>query len=150
MKSVARSKGTGRTAALALALACGPAAATSNGQQAAPAAPTATRAPDPCADAQTQLALTECADRQYREADAALNSAYRPLLAALDDPHRERLKAAQRAWIAFRDAECRLAASVALGGSMEPQLELACRKDMTEARVKELASIRESLAESMP
>ena len=113
-------------------------------------APTATRAPDPCADAQTQLALTECADRQYREADAALNSAYRPLLAALDDPHRERLTAAQRAWIAFRDAECRLAASVALGGSMEPQLELACRKDMTEARVKELASIRESLAESMP
>ena len=133
MKSVTRSKGTGWTIALALALACGPAAATSHGQQAAPAAPTATRAPDPCADAQTQ-----CADRQYREADAALNSAYRPLLAAL----------AMR--IAFRDAECRLAASVALGGSMERQLELACRKDMTEARVKELASVRESLAESMP
>jgi uncharacterized protein YecT (DUF1311 family) len=145
MKSVTRSK-AGWTAALALALACGP--ATASGQQSA--APTATRAPDPCADAQTQLALTECADRQYREADAALNAAYRPLLAALDEPHRERLTAAQRAWITFRDAECRLAASVALGGSMERQLELACRKDMTQGRVKELASIRESLAESMP
>jgi uncharacterized protein YecT (DUF1311 family) len=148
MTSVTRSKRTGRIAALALALACGPAAA-SSGQQAAPAPPTASRAPDPCADAQTQLALTECADRRYREADAALDGAYGRLLTALDDPHRERLKAAQRAWLAFRDAECRLAASVALGGSMEPQLELACRKDMTEARVKELASIRESLSESM-
>ena len=106
------------------------------------------RAPDPCADAQTQLALTECADRQYREADAALNSAYRPLLAALDDPHRERRRRTARlARVSGRRVPAgRVGRARRIDGAAA---RAECRKDMTQARVKELASIRESLAESM-
>ena len=104
---------------------------------------------DPCKTRANQLELTQCADRELAKSDAALNQTYRKLLADLDDDHRPILQKAQRAWIAFRDAECDLDASVALGGSMHGMLVSDCRAAMTGARVKELTAARTSLAEFM-
>ena len=71
---------------------------------------------DPCKTRANQLELTQCADRQFSASDKVLNETYRKLLADLDDEHRVLLQKAQRAWVGFRDADCDLDASVAIGG----------------------------------
>jgi uncharacterized protein YecT (DUF1311 family) len=57
--------------------------------------------------AKTQADLTECASEDYKRADNELNRIYQHLLAkAAGDPVAvEKIKAAQRAWVAFRDAQ---------------------------------------------
>ena len=102
---------------------------------------------DPCKTRANQLELTQCADRELAKSDAALNQTYRKLVADLDDEHRPILQKAQRAWIVFRDAECALQASVALGGSMSGMLASECRAGMSDVRVKELKTLRTSLAD---
>ena len=81
---------------------------------------------DPCSNAANQRELTECVAQEYMKADEKLNAVYKPLLTSLDREHQVKLKAAQRAWITFRDAECDLHASEALHGSMEKQLRFTC------------------------
>jgi uncharacterized protein YecT (DUF1311 family) len=46
--------------------------------------------------------------------------------------------ASQRAWIAYRDAECIWQGFEAHGGSMEPMLVNACLAEKTTQRIKEL------------
>ncbi len=48
------------------------------------------------------------------------------------------LLAAQRAWLAFRDAHCRLDGYAARGGSLEPLLISTCKTELTETRTQEL------------
>lgn len=57
--------------------------------------------------AHTQADLTECASTDYKTADDELNSTYQQLLrkAAGDRVAIQKIKAAERAWGAFRDAE---------------------------------------------
>jgi len=52
------------------------------------------------------LAVPAAARDDAAHADAELNAAYQALLAQLGDGDRQRLRDAQRAWIAFRDREC--------------------------------------------
>lgn len=102
---------------------------------------------DPCKTRANQLELTQCADRQLSASDKVLNQTYRKLLADLDDEHRALLQKAQRAWVGFRDADCDLDASTALGGSMYGMLVSDCRTAMTNTRVKDLKALRISLAD---
>ena len=104
---------------------------------------------DPCTTRANQLELTQCADRELAKSDALLNQTYRKLVADLDDEHRPLLQKAQRAWVGFRDADCDLDASVALGGSMHGMLVADCRAAMTGERVKALKALRTSLADFM-
>lgn len=57
--------------------------------------------------AQTQSAMNQDACAQYKQADQALNAAYNKILKdyAKDPQFLAKLKQAQRAWIAFRDAQ---------------------------------------------
>ena len=57
--------------------------------------------------ANTQLELTQCAGDDAKRADAELNSVYQQLLSkAKGNEHAiEKIRAAQRAWISFRDAQ---------------------------------------------
>ena len=59
-----------------------------------------------CVDkAATQRAIHECASNEARRVDAALNKVYKELLARADDRrHAEKIRASQRAWLAYRDA----------------------------------------------
>jgi uncharacterized protein YecT (DUF1311 family) len=56
--------------------------------------------------ATTQLDMNQCADTDAKAAEAELNEVYRRLLTKLksDDNATKKLKVAQRAWTAFRDA----------------------------------------------
>jgi uncharacterized protein YecT (DUF1311 family) len=62
---------------------------------------------NPCwKTAMAQSEMNRCADLDARKADADLNRVYRDLLSKLknDDNATRKLHAAQRAWLAFRDA----------------------------------------------
>jgi uncharacterized protein YecT (DUF1311 family) len=102
---------------------------------------------DPCRTKANQLELTQCADRELAKSEATLSQAYKSLFADLDDEHRPLLEKAQRAWIAFRDADCELDASHALGGSMFPVLVSECRRAMADTRVKDIKALRKTLAD---
>ncbi len=107
-----------------------------------------------CADAVTQLDLTLCAERAWKLADEDLNLAYgfaRTLMRQIDAdlPAQDRqaeasLRAAQRAWITFRDAGCASEGFRVHGGSMEPMVVHACRERVTRARTEELRALAET------
>lgn len=105
----------------------------------------AAQEPD-CSDPQTQADMNQCAGRDAAAADADLNLVYRQVVAHFEQMDRDsetnegvkRLRAAQRAWIAFRDAQCSLAGYEALGGSMETLLVSGCEADLTKRRAAEL------------
>jgi uncharacterized protein YecT (DUF1311 family) len=111
-----------------------------------------------CENPQAQQEMNYCAAEDFRRADAELNTVYRTAItnaqaadrdyAGLADggggpsdggPGEEAtLRAAQRAWIALRDANCRLESFEARGGSMQPMIDAGCRATMTRARIAEL------------
>nr|WP_298100997.1 lysozyme inhibitor LprI family protein [uncultured Shinella sp.] len=109
-----------------------------------------------CENAQTQMEMNVCADRDYQKADDALNAAYKKALAAAHETDEslkdmgenyvgavDALKRAQRAWIGYRDGQCELAGFGARGGSMEPMLVSGCLADLTTKRTAELKDFYE-------
>lgn len=93
---------------------------------------------DDCAGDGTQSALNMCADDAFKAADATLNARYAEILARLEGNAEltERLRAAQRAWVAFRDAECDFATAAVEGGSIYPMVAAECAQGLTEERIK--------------
>ena len=93
----------------------------------------------------------------YQTADAALNAQYRRTLAQAQRRDRggrpgdrgpsyaAALTAAQRAWIGFRDAECRVEGYQYRGGSAEAMVHRDCLIRLTRQRTGELRSLQQSL-----
>lgn len=104
-----------------------------------------------CAEPVTQRDMNACADIEYQKADKDLNAAYRQLRNKMsewdktaDETSRgalDALVAAQRAWVAFRDANCEVAGFQARGGTMEPMLVSSCLADMSTKRAEELREL---------
>lgn len=95
---------------------------------------------DGCDNAQAgQADLNECYGKAFKASDAELNTLYKEIEARLkDDPDRARLLvAAQRAWIAFRDAECSFQDSAVAGGSAAPMIHAMCLDSRTRARIED-------------
>jgi uncharacterized protein YecT (DUF1311 family) len=97
----------------------------------------------PCANAVTQAEMNRCAFDEYQKADAELNRIYPQVMSKLGAEHKEKLKAAQIAWIKFRDAHCECEAAVVEGGSMEPLLRATCLEQTTRDRTKQLLKLAE-------
>ncbi len=93
-----------------------------------------------CSTLATQTDMNQCADRQVKFADAALNAAYRQIVDRLAGAGETRplLVAAQRSWIKFRDTECAFSASGVLGGSIYPMITSTCLTGLTQARSHDL------------
>src|SRR5882724_5276525 len=83
----------------------------------------------PCANAQTQAEMNDCAGKEYKSADATLNQVYRQLVAKLDDEEKAGLKDAQNAWLKYRDANCTFVADQYKGGTIRPMIEGLCLAD---------------------
>ncbi|CDM96336.1 lysozyme inhibitor LprI family protein [Limnospira fusiformis KN01] len=82
--------------------------------------------------------MKKCADDDYRVADRKLNEVYQQLTPKVQGEERQRLIAAQRAWIQFRDTNCRFESAEALGGTLEGLLFTNCLTKMTTNRTAEL------------
>jgi uncharacterized protein YecT (DUF1311 family) len=109
----------------------------------------------------TQREMDDCAAFQYRQADARLNKVYAKATQYMtNDQERaekrsdqrqiqyektavESLKQAERAWLTYRDLQCRAAGQQYEGGSMRPMIESQCLTTLTEHRIADLKSIYE-------
>jgi uncharacterized protein YecT (DUF1311 family) len=90
-----------------------------------------------CKNAVTQFDMNRCADKDYQAADKKLNDIYRMVMAEQGGDN-AKLKAAQRAWIQFRDNECRFETDASEGGSIYPMEYSICLTKLTTARTKQL------------
>ncbi|HJQ23303.1 MAG TPA: lysozyme inhibitor LprI family protein [Blastocatellia bacterium] len=94
---------------------------------------------DPCDNAQTQAEMNDCQAREYKKADAALNTVYKQLMTKIDDEgERTALKNAQLAWLKFRDSDCEFEAYQNKGGTIYPLIYDGCLTTLTRARAKQL------------
>ena len=80
----------------------------------------------------TQMEMNDCAAQDFDKADKRLNQAYKRLEKTPE------LIAAEKAWIAFRDAECKYQAQAVEGGSMQPMVYANCLQSLTENRIKQI------------
>ena len=101
-------------------------------------APAAEAQTDRCPGAVTQLDLTDCAAREYRDADADLNRVYRDVMSLAGARQERGLREAQRAWLRFRDAHCAVEAAAYEGGSIQPMVRAFCLAGVTEQRADQL------------
>lgn len=117
--------------------------------------------PDPCAASITQLDMDTCYAQQFKDADLNLNHIYRAALVALekelDEAHKRSandelasdsaaildLKAAQDAWIKYRDLHCKAAGQQVQGGSIQPTVISQCMTLVTNHRVEEIRAAYE-------
>jgi uncharacterized protein YecT (DUF1311 family) len=105
---------------------------------------------DDCKNATSTVQMNECMTQDARAADAKLNQTYRRVLATLggaDDDSKQSYPAstkaslieAQRAWVKFRDADCKAVFNRWKGGTIRSVMQLGCMKDRAEQRTRELA-----------
>lgn len=103
--------------------------------------------------------LIACASDAYRSADAALNEQWRITLTKLkardgdfDATARkangnvsfsQALLTSQRAWIAYRDAQCSLQVYANVGGRELPIYRLGCLANLTKQRTETLKELAE-------
>lgn len=97
-----------------------------------------TQKPAPCSEAGTQVEMNDCAGKEYKAADAALNRVYQQLVAKLDAEEKTALKTAQTAWIKYRDTNCDFVADQYKGGTIRPMIYALCLADVTRNRSAEL------------
>ncbi len=113
-----------------------------------------------CTNQMDQNTMTRCAGLDFDKADAELNRIWPGLKKDAQEADAEAfegnggyldaLLASQRAWLAYRDAECALQGFEARGGSMEPMLVYACLAEKTTARIKELQGEDEPADDGSP
>jgi uncharacterized protein YecT (DUF1311 family) len=107
-------------------------------------------APADCTEALSTVEMNDCAGAEFEKADGELNRVYAKALAAVpelatDDPPfdaktwEEALRASQRAWVAFRDAECEGHVAKFWGGGTGATVDIiGCKTEKTEQRTREL------------
>ncbi|MBU1377900.1 MAG: DUF1311 domain-containing protein [Alphaproteobacteria bacterium] len=88
-------------------------------------------------DGPTQGDMNVQAGKRHAIADRALNQAYAKAVAEASPDGKIRLRAAQRAWIAFRDLDC-AARTGSRGGSFYPAALSLCLEAVTDARTEVL------------
>jgi uncharacterized protein YecT (DUF1311 family) len=83
--------------------------------------------------------MNDCQNREYKKSDAELNTVYKQVMAKLNDEgERAALRAAQQAWIKFRDAECEFESYENKGGTIYPLVYNGCLTALTRERTKQL------------
>ncbi|MFJ3370337.1 lysozyme inhibitor LprI family protein [Pseudomonas sp. NPDC086251] len=91
-----------------------------------------------CDNATDQTTMNQCAAQQNQAADKELNALYQQITTRLkSNPDSKKLLiGAQRAWVAFRDAECKFSSAGVEGGSVYPLIYSNCITELTKARVE--------------
>ena len=99
--------------------------------------PISTVRADDCESPLDQATMNECADKGYKKTDAKLNALYKQIKERLqgDNDTMQLLIAAQRAWLTYRDAECKFSTSSVSGGSVYPSIYADCADRLTKKRV---------------
>ncbi|MDI1266831.1 MAG: lysozyme inhibitor LprI family protein [bacterium] len=95
-------------------------------------------APEPSCDGNT-FQMVECLKGKTAQWDKRLNAAYQKALKDAVPAQRDPLRAAQRLWIQYRDANCLF---YGMGEGTIARLDAGeCMRSMTEARARELEGL---------
>ena len=120
----------------ALVMACAPYAASAQGADLSPGYTA-------CMDkAGSTSSMIECTTTEFQQQDARLNKAYKAVMSNLPPPRKKQLQKAQRAWIAFRDANCGFYADPD-GGTLARVSGNDCMMNATAARARELEGFKQ-------
>ena len=84
--------------------------------------------------------MQDCIATELVRQDARLNKAYKAAMTPLSAPRKKQLLAAQRAWLAFRDANCQFYADPE-GGSAARLVANDCVLSATASRATELENL---------
>ena len=94
--------------------------------------------PEPSCDGNT-FQMVECLKEKTAQWDKRLNAAYQKALQDAQPAQRDPLRAAQRLWVQYRDANCLY---YGMGEGTIARLDAGeCMRSMTEARAKELEGV---------
>jgi uncharacterized protein YecT (DUF1311 family) len=83
------------------------------------------------------VAMRDCYGEEQARQDKLLNAAYKQVLAGAGGKEKTALVRAERAWMAFRDAQCDYQAAPEQGGTNWFLLIDSCHLEMTALRAKE-------------
>jgi uncharacterized protein YecT (DUF1311 family) len=104
------------------------------------------RVSDPCLEqpgGQTTVGMVECTDRETKVWDDLLNAEYKRLLGVLGDKAQASVRAAERAWIAARDADCSVPYDIFEGGTIAQPIAASCILSHTAMRALQLRNWRD-------
>jgi uncharacterized protein YecT (DUF1311 family) len=99
-----------------------------------------------------QLSLNECAERDFKAAEANMTQVLTTLLERLKGTESAALlRESQNSWLQFRDADCRYYVSgLSPGGSMLGEWQNECRTSRTQDRTKQLEQMRQCESNGCP
>ena len=111
---------------------------------------------DECKTAMDQPTRAVCADDEFARADDALNAQWQRTLEVARQHDRTsklkrepKLRAAQRAWVTFRDNHCDSMFAAYFEANPEYIESMHCRVQLTEERTRQLQEIAEWLPSSV-
>jgi uncharacterized protein YecT (DUF1311 family) len=124
-------------------------AAASPATTAAPAADTAASRIQACMDRSdgTNIAWSGCAGAEIARQDAKLNATWQRVYRRLPEQSKADLLAEQRAWIAYKEASCRLYANGDWGRDGQVVDFGLCRAQVIEARVDDLEGLEQMVGQ---
>lgn len=102
-----------------------------------------------CEEDDSQMAMNVCSFREFLRADIALNQTWDRVVVRYrreddDSALWQAVLNAQRAWLAFRDAQCGIWREYYKGGSIMPLVSNSCLTHLTEQRIEHLQDMLES------
>lgn len=115
-----------------------------------------------CNNAQSNLEMKMCAQRDFEAADKELNQVFAKAIDEARALYKEstetvggekmpnleqKLRAVQRSWIAYRDGNCEYQALMYWGGTHASLAYGLCKVDMTKTRTRELKELMSGEAE---
>lgn len=97
---------------------------------------------DACIDASggVTLEIMTCNGEEHARQDKRLNAAYKTAMSELSEQRKNELRAVQRLWLQFRDANCQFFADPD-GGTAAAMSASSCHLEMTALRARELESL---------
>ena len=104
-----------------------------------------------CTQPSGPMEIDICQSRQYDRIDESLNRTYRQTLEVLDRGEicisacadaKQHLRAAQRAWIRFRDEDCKATYAIAVDGTGRNAARMDCLIEHTRTRIRQLQQLQ--------
>ncbi len=89
----------------------------------------------------TTQGMSQCTSAETEVWDGYLNREYKARMAEITPDQRTALRDAQRAWIAFRDADCGLQYQMFIDGSIRSNIYTGCMLEMTARRALALRDL---------
>ncbi len=91
-----------------------------------------------CVNPYTTFEMVRCAGDDLQTANHQLNSTYHNLMKLEDNRGRKKLQAAQRDWLTYRDKHCAFEADAYRGGTLQAQVVLTCKANLSRDRIQQL------------